>query len=149
MDRADKAVELFKSGYNCAQAVVGAFCEELGMDKETALRASEGFGGGMGRMRLTCGTVSAMAFLAGLKYSKAQAGDLETRTLVYETVRKMAGEFEKKNGSIICSELLGASKPNDNGARPEARTQEYYKKRPCAGCVLDAAKIVEEILMSE
>ncbi|MCC8169523.1 MAG: C-GCAxxG-C-C family protein [Oscillospiraceae bacterium] len=149
MDRVAKAVELFKSGYNCSQAVVGAYCDAFGMDFDTAMKASEGFGGGMGRMRLTCGAVSGMAMLAGLKYSKAKAGDTETRTLVYKAVQEMGKEFESMNGSVICGDLLGINKPKDNGAKPTPRTEEFYKKRPCAGCVEDCAALVEKYLMNE
>lgn len=147
MERAEKAVELFKSGYNCSQSVVGAFADLFGMDIDEALRASEGFGAGIGRMRLTCGAVSALAFLAGLKYSTAKPGDLKTRTLVYETVQRMAKEFEEKNGSIECKTLLGASISKDISAVPEARTDAYYKKRPCIGCVFDCARIAEKYLL--
>lgn len=146
MERAKKARELFCSGYNCSQAVVGAFADELGMDSKTAMRFAEGLGGGMGRMRLTCGAVAAMSLLAGLKLSNGEAKDTATRTKIYETVRNMTEEFKQKNGSIICAELLGTSKPSDNSSAPEARTEQYYKKRPCADCVLDCAEIVEKFL---
>lgn len=146
MTKAEKAVELFKSGYNCSQAVVGAFCEDFGIDFDTAMKMSEAFGGGMGRMRLTCGAVSGMFMLVGMKYSKAQGGDLETRKLVYATVQKMAEEFKNKNGSITCAELLGNNLPKDNGSNPTPRTEEFYKKRPCTGCVADCAEIAEKYL---
>lgn len=149
MDRIEKAKELFKSGYNCSQAVVGAYSDLFGMDPETAMSFAEGFGGGMGRMRLTCGAVSAMFMLVGLKYSKAVAGDTNTRTLIYETVRKMAAEFEKSNGSIVCGDLLGINSPKDTSAKPEERTENYYKKRPCVECVGDCAKLVEKYLHPE
>ena len=147
MDRVTKAVELFKSGYNCAQAVAGAYAELFGMDENAALRAIEGFGGGIGRMRLTCGAVTGMTFLCGLKYSKGIAGDVETRTMIYDTVRKMAGEFEQMNGSIECGALLAGKIPKSEGAKPENRTEEYYKKRPCIGCVQDCAELVEKYLI--
>ena len=147
MDRVTKAVDLFKSGYNCAQAVAGAYADLFGIDENTALRAIEGFGGGIGRMRLTCGAVTGMTFLCGLKYSKGIAGDTDTRTIIYDTVRKMAGEFEKMNGSIECAALLSGKIPKNEGARPEDRTEEYYKKRPCAGCVKDCAELVEKYLI--
>lgn len=146
MTKAEKAVELFKSGYNCSQAVVGAFCEDFGIDFDTAMKMSEAFGGGMGRMRLTCGAVSGMFMLVGMKYSKAQGGDLETRKLVYKTVQEMAEEFKNKNGSITCAELLGNTIPKDNGSNPTPRTEEFYKKRPCIGCVADCAEIAEKYL---
>ena len=147
MDRVEKAVELFKSGYNCSQAVVGAFCDDLGADFDMAMKMAEPLGGGLGRMRLTCGAVSGMATLAGLKYSKAKPGDVDTKTRIYEVVRAMAGEFKEQHGSIICAELLGALKPKDDGARAEARTDEFYKKRPCVKCIEDCARIAEKYLM--
>lgn len=147
MDRVQKAVELFKSGCNCSQAVVCAYCDLFGVDEETAMRMSEGFGGGMGRMRLTCGAVSGMSMAAGLALSKGIAGDTVTRTKVYEAVQKMTKAFEEKNGSVICSELLGINLPKDNGAVPTKRDGKFYKKRPCTGCVEDCARLVEEYLL--
>ncbi len=147
MERVEKAKELFESGCNCSQAVICAYSDLFGMDETTAMRVSEGFGGGMGRMRLTCGAVSGMFMLAGLKYGKGIPDDLATRTLVYETVQKMAREFEEMNGSIVCGDLLGLNKPQDNGAVPTKRDGEFYKKRPCVGCVEDCAKIVEKYLI--
>ena len=147
MDRKERAVELFKSGYNCSQAVVEAYCDLFGMDFDEAMRLSEGFGGGMGRMRLTCGAVSGMFMLAGLAKSKAEAGDLETRTDIYGTVQAMAKDFEEMNGSIVCGDLLGINRPADNGAMPTKRDEKFYKKRPCAGCVEDCAALAEKYLL--
>ena len=147
MDRIKKAKDLFESGCNCSQAVICAYSDLFGMDETTAMRVSEGFGGGMGRMRLTCGAVSGMFMLAGLKYGKGIPNDLETRTKVYDTVQKMAKEFEEMNGTIVCGDLLGINKPNDTGAVPTEQNSEFYKKRPCVGCVEDCAKIVEKYLL--
>lgn len=147
--RAEKARELFLNGYNCSQSVIGAFADLFDLDPVTAMKISEGLGGGMGRMRLTCGAVSAMSLIAGLKLSSGNAKDLKTRTEVYTAVREMSEEFKKKNGSIICSELLGGALPKDNGAAPEERTEKYYKKRPCPDCVADCAEIIEQYLLNE
>lgn len=149
MDRVRKAADLFIAGYNCSQSVAGAFCDAFGADFDTIMKTAEPLGGGLGRMRLTCGAVSGMSCLAGLKYSKAKAGDVETKTLIYETVRKMADEFKEKNGSLICSELLGSALPKDGGARAETRTDEFYKKRPCLRLVEDCARIAEKYLLEE
>ena len=92
MDRTEKARELFHNGYNCAQAVVGAYSDLFDVEPELAMRMIEGFGGGMGRMRLTCGAVSAMVALVGMKYSKGVADDTETRTLIYGKVRELESE---------------------------------------------------------
>jgi C_GCAxxG_C_C family probable redox protein len=68
MTHADRAEELFCKGYNCAQAVAGAFCEECGIPLDTMLRMASPFGGGIGRQREVCGAVSGMLMIAGLLY---------------------------------------------------------------------------------
>lgn len=147
MDRTEKARELFHNGYNCAQAVVGAYSDLFDVEPELAMRMIEGFGGGMGRMRLTCGAVSAMVALVGMKYSKGVADDTETRTLIYGKVRELAGAFREQNGTIVCGELLGLVGNENESAKPDERTKQYYEKRPCAECVTDCAKIVERLLL--
>ena len=142
MDREEKAEQLFRSGYNCAQSVIGAFCDDLGLDFDTAMKISEGFGGGFGRMRLTCGAVSGMGMVAGMMLSRG-AGEGNTRSEVYSAVHGMSDEFTKKNGSIICADLLGLNK-KEYDSTPEERTAEYYKKRPCVMCIKDCVRIAEK-----
>ena len=141
MDRVTKAEELFKSGYNCAQSVFGAFCDDLGLDFDTTMKLSEGFGGGIGRMRLTCGTVSGMVMVAGMMLSRGEK-EGDTRMEVYGKVQELAEKFKEMNGSIVCAELLGEN--TNTNPKPDARTDAYYKKRPCVELVKDAVKIVEE-----
>ncbi len=144
-NHAEIAKELFKKGYNCSQAVVGAFAEELGVDFDTAIKMSSSFGGGMGRLREVCGTVSGMLMAAGLKYWDLNADAREAKTKHYEKVQELARRFKEKNGSIICRELL---KGIENSTSPIAseRTAEYYKKRPCLELVGDAAEILEQYI---
>ncbi|MEG1546251.1 MAG: C-GCAxxG-C-C family protein, partial [Bacteroides sp.] len=66
-ERIQRAVELFKSGYNCSQSVVAAFADLYGYTEEQALKMSASFGGGIGRMRETCGAACGMFMLAGLE----------------------------------------------------------------------------------
>lgn len=146
MKKSEIAVEYFLSGYNCAQAVAAAMCEDFGISKNDCLRISEGFGGGMGRMRSVCGAVSGMFMLAGLKHSKSTPGDLVTRKQIYQLVQDMAGEFKEKAGSIICAELLGDAMPSDKGTTPTPRDEKFFKKRPCSECVRLAAEIAEKYL---
>ncbi len=138
----DRAVELFMQGKNCSQAVFVAFATDLGLSEETALAISIGLGGGVGRMREVCGAVSGSAMVVGLKYPELSKAE------VYEKVRLIADEFKKTNPSIVCKELLGLSKPETSSV-PEARTQEYYQKRPCVKIVEDAALATEKILFGE
>ena len=93
-------------------------------------------------MREVCGAVSGSAMVVGLKYPELSKAE------VYEKVRLIADEFKKTNPSIVCKELLGLSKPETSSV-PEARTQEYYQKRPCVKIVEDAALATEKILFGE
>lgn len=141
--KSEKAMELFKQGYNCAQAVFAAFCEDMGIDFETALKLSSSFGGGMGRLREVCGAVSGMFAVAGMKYGYTDPKDNKSKAAHYKLIQKLAAQFKAKNHSIICRELLGLDIGPDNPA-PELRTDAYYKKRPCAELVGCAARLIEE-----
>lgn len=144
-EKAQRAKALFLEGYNCAQAVAGAFAPEMGLPLDTVARMAGGFGGGMGRMREVCGAVSGMTLAASALrgYSDPQAGPAKTDT--YAMIQALAGRFRAQNGSIICRELLGLARP-EGTPQAEARTPEYYKKRPCPELVAMAAQILEEWL---
>lgn len=145
-ERTDKAVSLFKSGCNCSQAVVTAYCDQFGLDEKTAMRAACGLGAGLGRLREVCGAVSGMALLAGLKYGNEDPADAAGKKRTYEVVQQMAAAFRERNGNIVCQALLGLEKP-ENDPAPSERTAAYYQKRPCAEYVADAAAIVERFLL--
>lgn len=146
--RVERAQELFCSGYNCAQSVFAAYADLFGMDRETALKLSCPMGAGIGRMREVCGTVCAMSMLSGFVYGNADPKDEEAKKRAYEIVRRMAGEFQEENGTLLCRELLGISGMEESAA-PSERTPEYYASRPCLKIVGCAARIVEKHLFSE
>lgn len=144
-ERIELAEKLFKEGYNCCQSVVLAYADCFGLDENTAAQLSAGFGGGMGRLREVCGAFSGAVLLAGMK-EPFHVNDYEAKKNMYQLVQDMAADFEEKNGSIVCRELLGLTKKTDEPS-PSHRTQEYYKKRPCAEIVKIAAGIVEAYLL--
>lgn len=144
MDKEQKARQLFKNGYNCAQSVFCAFAQDFGLDFETALKLSSSFGGGMGRLREVCGAVSAMFMIAGLKYGYTTNNDDKAKEKHYTLIQKLAKDFENQNGSIICRDLLGLDAKKDSPI-PQKRTEEYYKTRPCEGLVASACKIIEKL----
>ena len=144
-DRIEKAYALFMKGYNCAQSVTAAFADLYGLTEEQALLASASFGGGMGRMRLTCGTVTGMFLLAGLESGTANPDDRELKARNYAMVRELAERFKAENGSIVCSELLQMGNKTES-AMPSERTAAYYKKRPCPELVRCAARIYAQML---
>ena len=147
-DRIEKAVSLFKEGYNCSQSVVAAFADFYGFSHEQALKMSASFGGGIGRMRQTCGAACGLFMLVGLETGCVDGKDREGKEANYKVVQELAEEFKKRNGSLICAELLGLAKSAPTPTTPEARTAEYYKKRPCVKMVEEAARIFSEYLES-
>lgn len=154
-ERVSKAKRLFKEeGYNCCQAVVLAYNDIFGIDDETAAALSSGFGGGMGRMREVCGSVSGMVMLAGLITPATDPSIKVDRTRNYALVQEVAEEFKTLNGSIICKELLGLVPMGSNSPvakespAPSDRTPEYYKKRPCEELVGISARIIGEKILA-
>ena len=139
--RVEKARALFKQGFNCSQSVFAACADIYGIDDEAlALRLSASFGGGIGRMRQTCGAACGMFMLAGLENGSAVPHDAEGKKQNYALVQDLAAQFKAENGSLICSELLGIA-PKPQEPTPEARTEAYYHKRPCAEMVASAVRI--------
>ncbi len=156
-----KAVGFFKQGYNCSQSVAMTFADIYDIPESLMARFSASFGGGIGRMRETCGSACAMFMLAGLEvqdvddscavldYENNPYPSQELKKKDYEVVLRLAADFRAETGSIICKELLGLNKQRADGtipeikivATPEARTDEYYKKRPCIRMVETAVRI--------
>ncbi len=143
--RAEAARANFLAGYNCAQSVVMAYADVAGIDREFAAKVSASFGGGMGRMREVCGTVSGMSMLAGFISPATDPSDMAQRKANYALVQEFAGKFRAENGAIVCRELLGLD-GTQSSAQPSERTPEYYRRRPCADYVASAARIVGEYL---
>lgn len=143
--RADKAEELFRRGYNCSQSVFAAFADAVGMTEEEAAQLASPFGAGFGKLREVCGAVSGMTMVMGRLKGYSDPGDYEGKKALYALIQKMCAEFEEKEGSLICRELLGLEKGEDIG-EPAVRTEEYYQSRPCIGACRTAAEIAERIL---
>ncbi len=146
--KAEQAERLFREGYNCCQAVVGAFADELGMDTEEVLRLASSFGGGMGRLREVCGAVSGMFMIAGLERGYDDPKASAEKKEHYALIQRLAEAFREENGAIVCRELLGLEQKKDDPT-PEVRTASYYQKRPCAEMVKSAVQILEKELYDE
>ena len=142
MTRGEKAEALFLEGYNCAQAVVIAFEDLHGLDRETAAKLSSSFGGGMARLREVCGSVSGMFMVAGLLYGYDNPKAKEEKAEHYARIQKLAADFTAEHGSIVCRDLLGLTEKKQEPT-PEERTEAYYKKRPCKEIIGRAAEILD------
>ena len=166
-----RAQAYFEEGYNCSQSVFLAFADRYGFSKELAARMSASFGGGVGRLREICGTVSGMALVCGLECGATEGADQEGKAANYEQMQTLAAQFQEQNGSLICRTLLGLDGQTDgqtDGQRqdnavgsgvsditggmghhqPQARTAAYYATRPCKELVGSAAEILEHWLES-
>lgn len=141
-----QAVELFMQGYSCSQSVAMAFAGLYGIDRNTACRMATGFGGGVGRMRMMCGAISGFVMLAGLDVDKE--GSASAKSDCYKVVQELVETFRKRNGSIICAELLKGC-PVSPGSKASERNAQYYKVRPCAQKVESAARIFAEYLQTK
>lgn len=133
-DRVQEALNNHKNGYNCAQSVVCAYCDVFGIDEKTAFKLAEAYGFGMGTMG-TCGAVSAMAMVAGMKLSDGNLDEPATKKLCYKTMKDMTNNFLEKNHSISCDEIKGTT----GGA----------VLRSCDGCIEDAVNIIEATLIEK
>lgn len=143
MTKGELAKEIFSTGKNCAQSVVLAFEKEMGLTQEQLSKISIGFGGGFGRQRLTCGAVSGMTMVLSYLLSDGQ-----DKLANYKIIQSACAEVKEKLGSLTCAELLeGVTK--DNSPFPDARTAEYYKKRPCTEICEICANITEKYLKHE
>ncbi len=147
-DRVQQAVEYFMQGYGCSQSVLLAFADLYDLDADMALRLAAGFGGGVGRKRMMCGTVSGLVLLAGLERGQTLGSDSQGKAACYHLVQELLDTFEQRNGSLICAELLGLSgcRVVRNTHIPDERNAEYYRVRPCAAKVESAARIFAEYL---
>ncbi len=145
MDHGSEAKRLFLEGYNCAQAVFCAFCDETGLDVAAAARLSSSFGGGMGRLREVCGTVSGALMALGTLCGYDDPTVPGAKAAHYRLVQEYARRFREKNGSIVCRELL-KNVPVTPGGVPEPRTPEFYARRPCLRLAGEAAEILDDML---
>ena len=148
-ERIRHAEELFMAGYNCSQSVVAAFADIYGYTEEQALRMSAGFGGGIGRMRMTCGAACGMVTLAGLDCGSVTAGDREGKSANYRVVQQLMHRFEEIHGSTVCAELLKLKRGAPLSHEASERTAEYYRTRPCVNQIVSAAKIFADYLKAE
>ena len=142
---ADEAVACFQSGASCAQAILATFAPTLGLSKDLAMKMGSGMGAGLAGLRETCGAVSAMVVVLGLRDGSNEVMDAHTKAAHYEHIRAAIQAFDDTFGSHNCKALLQkASIEKQAGVAPEARTTQYYAVRPCAAFVKFCAAWIEE-----
>lgn len=143
MGNADKAEAMFKEGFSCSQAVLAAYCEQFGLDKEQAYKIGSGFSGGM-HLDQTCGAVTGALMVIGLKYGRTRADDIEAKMNTAKKVVEFAKKFKERHGTISCTELLGCNISTMEGYE-EAKKKDLFKQA-CPKYVISAAEILDEML---
>ena len=135
-ERIQKAVDMYKNGYNCSQAVICAFADIYGISNSQAMLISSGFGAGIARTRQMCGAVSGAVMLCGLAKGNDEPGNKDRANGCFSLVKGFLDEFKAENGSTTCADLLGL-----NGKIKRPDSDDFYPIRPCAEKVECAARI--------
>ncbi len=144
-NKTETALQKFESGYNCAQSVLLAYCDDVNIDSDTAIKIGWGFGAGMGRKQEVCGAVTGGIMIIGAKYGKSQDDKQATTEKIYSKTRELLNRFQLMHGTHICLQLLnGCELMTEKG-------QKYYKEnrlknKVCSECVSSVTQILEEIL---
>lgn len=144
MTRPERAVAAFRQGYSCSQAVASAFAPDLGLDRDTALRLSQPFGGGIARRADWCGAVTGALLVIGLKHGRVRAEDIESRDRTYALVNAFIARFTERHGQVKCRDLLGCDIGTPEGQKRAVALKLHETK--CEELVRDAAAVLEEIL---
>lgn len=140
----EKAIRTFRSGFNCAQAVLGCYADKFDFDNEFALNISCGFGGGMGRLQETCGAVTGSYMVLGTYNGRKYPDNAEKKEVTYKMIQDFSGKFKTINGSTDCRSLLKCDLRTEEGHRYAVENNLF--RTTCEKCILDSIRIIDEIL---
>lgn len=135
MSKVDEALQLFKEGFSCSQAVFAVYAKDYGMDYETALKVSQAFGGGMGGMRGECGAVTGAYMVISLLYGRTKAEDGQARLKTFRLVKEFSKLFKEAHQTTVCRQLL------------EGKSGNHYDM--CSEYVRTACIILEDLIAQE
>jgi C_GCAxxG_C_C family probable redox protein len=145
MERSEQAVAKFVSGYNCAQAVLFSFCDDLDLNKDKSLKIACGFGAGMGRKEEVCGAVSGGIMVISAKYGRGENEDRKVTEITYAKIRELMDQFSQRHGTYICRKLLNGCELTMEEGQKTYLDNEYFHK-VCKPCVKSVVEILETIL---
>ena len=144
MTHAETAIATFNEHYNCSQAMLSTYAQELGLERAQALKIATAFGGGMGRLADTCGAVTGAFMALGLKYGMVNAADQAAKEKTYALVQEFAAQFRERYGALDCRDLLGCDLSAPDGLQI-AREQQLFTTR-CPQLIFTATEILDELL---
>ena len=143
MDKIKEAIEIFNGGFNCCQAVFVPFAQELGLDRETALKLSSGFGGGMRNAEI-CGAASGAVMALGLKYGQFKGDDEGSKEKIGQKVKNFSAAFKEKYSFIVCRDLMGCDTTTEVGK--EYAAENDLRDTVCTGLIKYAVELLESML---
>ena len=140
---AKKAIEYYSRNFNCTQGIFTTYAIEHGIDEKLALKLATNFGGGARKGEM-CGAVSGALMVLGLLYGHSESEDLDTKAKAYALSEEYMNRFIQKNGTVVCSELLGhdLSKPEENAVIKE----KNLFRTACPELIRSAVEILDELL---
>lgn len=144
MKPAEKAIKLYKEEYNCSQAILSAYAEELGIDEKTAISVASSFGGGIARTGKTCGAVTGALMVLGMKQWNSEVEKEEAKAHVYNVSNQLMQEFEARNNALNCEELLGVSVSTPEG-RAVVKANQLSSK-VCHRVINDVTEILDKLI---
>ena len=147
MDKSERAAGYMKIGYNCSQAIVKTYAEDVGLNEEEIVKMASVLGGGIGRTGHVCGAVSGAALIIGAKFGSTDNTKLESKDKAYQKGRELFKRFTAENKSILCSEILGYDISSKEGLMQARQSGVFIQK--CPGFVSSAARILEAIISEE
>ena len=145
MTRRELAINYFKEGYNCSQSVVMAFKDVLSIDAKQLCKVASPFGGGISRMRETCGAVTGMVLVLGNLIGDDTPEMGGKKHELYKNTQEILKIFENKYGSLTCRRLLNLEVKHDD-PKPSERDHSFFMNRPCPELIGGAVEILENFL---
>lgn len=143
MNKKELAIQEFKNGLNCAQAVLVSYCDELNLERPTALSVASGFGSGMGRMQLTCGAVTGAFMAIGVYNGRKFENNADQKAKSAEMIQSFSKAFVGQHKTINCRELLDFDISTPEGLQM-AREKNLFGT-VCVKCINDSIDILEEL----
>jgi C_GCAxxG_C_C family probable redox protein len=148
MNRDERATEKFLSGYNCAQSVLWAFSEELGLPSDTALKLATGLGAGMARRQEVCGAITGGILVLSLRYGRSDGQDRTATEETYAKTRELMSRFEAEYGTCNCRELLGGCDIATEEGRKIFIDSDLLNTT-CTRCVQSVIHVLENMVQDD
>lgn len=141
---AKSAASLHQEGFRCSQALLGTYSEELGLNRELAMKIATGFGAGICRQGDVCGAITGAVMVIGLKYGQTKLEDEKAKEITYYLVQEFIERFKSRYTFTNCRELSNCDLSTPEGSR--RFRDEKINQIMCNKIIADAAEILDELL---